>query len=142
MENEARSISHFFTSYQQTAFKKDVAGMINLYDENVTLFDMWGKGFVVGLKEWSVNITAWLTSLKDERVRVGFEMIEVNEGGDIGFASAIVQFEAIGPDDNVQRSMKNRMTLGFVKTKGVWKVRHQHTSAPIDSDLKAILDIA
>jgi ketosteroid isomerase-like protein len=103
---------------------------------------MWGKGFVVGLNEWSANIKGWLTSLKDERVRVGFEMIEVNEGDDIGFASAIVQFEAIGPDDNVQRSMKNRMTLGFVKTKGVWKVRHQHTSAPIDSDLKAILDIA
>jgi ketosteroid isomerase-like protein len=35
--------------------------------------------------------------------------------------------------------MKNRITLGFSKEKDVWKVVHQHTSAPINSNLEAIL---
>ena len=86
-------------------------------------------------------ITNWLTSLKEERVNVNFEMIEIQENENIAFASALIQFQAISADDKIIRSMKNRISLGFVKKDGCWKVKHQHTSAPIDSNLKAILDI-
>lgn len=68
-------------------------------------------------------------------------MIEIQESDNIAFASALIHFEAISPDHHVLGSMKNRISLGFVKTDGFWKVKHQHTSAPIDSNLSAILDI-
>ena len=44
--------------------------MINLYDEDVLIFDMWEKGFSSGLNEWSAIITEWLSSLKEEKVKV------------------------------------------------------------------------
>lgn len=141
MQNGSKNISDFFQSYQETAFEKDVPGMISLYHDDVVVFDMWDKGFILGLKEWSSTITDWLTSLKNEKVKVRFEMIDIYEGEHVGFANAIIQFQAIATDDSVQRSMKNRVSLGFVKIDGLWKVKHQHTSAPIDSNLKAILDI-
>ena len=114
--------------------------MIGLYDDNVVIFDMWDRGYQTGLAEWSAEIKNWLGSLGEEKVKVSFEMTKVQEAGDSAFASALVSFEAIAVDDTVLRSMKNRITLGLVRKNDRWKVVHQHTSAPVNGELKAILD--
>lgn len=141
MQHKTENVSDFFRRYKETAWLKDPNGMIELYDDSVSIFDMWGKGFINGRAEWAVEITNWLTSLQEEKVNVIFDMIDIKESGHVAFASAIIQFQAISADNQIIRSMKNRISLGFTKKEGVWKVKHQHTSAPIDADLKAILDI-
>ncbi|HSD05860.1 nuclear transport factor 2 family protein [Flavobacterium sp.] len=141
MTHTIKNISDFFASYKKAAWEKDCDTMITLYDDKVLIFDMWDKGFCSGLEEWSSVITSWLTSLKEEKVNVTFDKIEIQEDGNIAFASALIQFQAISGDNSVLRSMKNRITLGFVKKENGWKVKHQHTSAPIDYNLKAILDL-
>jgi ketosteroid isomerase-like protein len=132
-------VADFFSLYKDFAWKKDSAGMSNLYEENVIIFDMWHKDYYSGLKEWSGVIAQWLGSLNDERVKVSFEKIEIHSGESVSFASAIVGYQALSADNEVLRGMKNRITLGFKKTGTGWKVMHQHTSAPIDNDLRAIL---
>ena len=141
MSNNFHKPADFFHLYSKTAYEKDITGMISLYDDNVLVFDMWEKGFTAGIKEWSSIIADWLSSLNDEKVKVLFERIDIQEGADTAFAHALIQFQAISPDGSVIRSMKNRITVGMIKRDGLWKVVHQHTSAPVDSNLKAILDI-
>jgi ketosteroid isomerase-like protein len=136
-----KTIQNFFTIYKQSAWEKDTKSMIELYDDNVVIFDMWKQGYQTGLIEWSVVIKDWLGSLGGEKINVTFEMIEIHEGHKVGFASALIAFQAISVDNTVIRSMRNRITLGFVKKNiDEWKVVHQHTSAPINSDLEAILN--
>jgi ketosteroid isomerase-like protein len=135
-----KRIQDFFTIYKQSAWEKNTESMIGLYDTNVVIFDMWERGHQTGLTEWSGVIKDWLTSLGRERVNVNFEMIEIRENGNVGFASALITFQALSIDDTVIRSMRNRITLGFFNDNGGWKVVHQHTSAPINSDLGAILN--
>lgn len=135
-----KKIQDYFTIYKQSAWEKDTERMIGLYDDNVVIFDMWQEGYQTGLAEWSIAIKDWLGSLGEENVNVIFEMIEIHEGDNIGFGSALITFQAISIDNIILRSMKNRITLGFIKEKVLWKVVHQHTSAPINSDLEAILD--
>lgn len=142
MENGMERPAGFFARYTNAAWAKDTSSMISLYHDNVIIFDMWGdKGFSAGLKDWSATIVDWLTSLNDERVRVIFDNIEIEEAEAIAFASALIQYQAIAVDDSVLRSMRNRITLGFLKTDKYWKVKHQHTSAPIDVNLQANLGI-
>jgi ketosteroid isomerase-like protein len=129
----------FFTIYKQSAWEKDTESMIRLYDDYIVIFDMWNRGYQTGLTEWSSVIKDWLGSLGEEKVNVTFEMIEIREGDNTGFGSALITYQAISTDNTIIRSMKNRITLGFIKEKGVWKVVHQHTSSPINSDLQAIL---
>jgi len=129
----------FFTIYKQAAWEKDAESMIQLYDDNVVIFDMWNQGYLTGLKDWSSVIKGWLGSLGEEKVNVTFEMIEVRKGDNTGFGSALITYQAISTDNSVIRGMKNRITLGFIKEKDRWKVIHQHTSAPINSNLHAIL---
>jgi ketosteroid isomerase-like protein len=134
-----KTLQDFFTIYKQSAWNKDSERMIGLYDENVVIFDMWMKGYQKGLTEWSVVIKDWLGSLRDEKVNVVFEMIDVHEGDNVGFGSALITYQAISIDNAIVRSMKNRITVGFVRQKEEWKVVHQHTSSPINSELNAIL---
>lgn len=135
-----KSPHDFFTIYKQTAWNKDIESMIALYDNEVMIYDMWAKGYQTGLVEWSGVIRDWLSTLGEEKVNVIFEMITMHENGDVGFGSALVSYQAIAPDGTILRSMKNRITLGFQKKNSAWKVIHQHTSAPINDALTAILD--
>lgn len=135
-----KTIQDFFTIYTQTAWEKDAEGMIALYAEDVVVFDLWEQGYLTGLPAWSLVIKDWLGSLGDEKVKVLFEMIACREDGDVGFGTALISYQAIAQDNSIPRSMKNRITLGFSKVKGNWKVVHQHTSAPINGDLQGILN--
>ena len=93
--------------------------MIRLYDENVVVFDMWNKGHYLGLIEWSNIIKQWLGSLKEERVNVIFEMMEIQNGENVSFASSLIIYQAISTDNKIIRSMRNRITLGFTKTENI-----------------------
>lgn len=135
-----KTIQDFFNLYKQTAWEKDTEQMITLYHKDVVIFDMWEHGYQTGLGAWSVVIKDWLGSLGDEKVKVLFEMIASQEDGNIGFGTALISYQAIAPDNSILRSMKNRITLGFSKVEGNWKVIHQHTSAPLNGDLQGILD--
>ncbi len=141
MKNNIEQITDFFFLYKYFVWEKDIENMINLYDHNVLVFDMWNKGHCEGLIEWANIIKQWLDSLKDERVNVTFEMIKIQSGENVSFASSIITYQAISANNKVIRSMKNRITLGFTKTGDLWRVTHQHTSAPIDYNLQAILDL-
>ena len=135
-------IADFFNIYQNAAWKKDTAAMINLYDDQVEVFDMWDHGYIADAATWKSIIVDWLCSLGDEKVKVTFERVKIQQSDAVGFASALIQFQAISKEGDVVRSMKNRITLGFIKSETGWKVNHQHTSAPISSNgLTAVLDI-
>ncbi len=135
-------IEEFFEIYQTAAWQKDTTAMINLYDKQAIIFDMWDQGHYSNILEWNNLIINWLGSLGEEKVKVEFEMVKIHHSGNIGFASALIQFKAISSEGIVLRSMKNRITLGFSKFENGWKVIHQHTSAPISSNvLTAIFDI-
>lgn len=135
-------IEEFFSTYQSAAWNKDATAMINLYDKQAVIFDMWDQGFLLDPSAWAAVITDWFDSLNNEKVKVEFEMINIQQSGNTGFANALIKFQAISKEGNVLRSMKNRITLGFLKAEDDWKVIHQHTSAPISSNnLTAVLDI-
>jgi ketosteroid isomerase-like protein len=58
-------------------------------------------------------------------------MIEIREGSNVGFGSALITYQAISTNNTIIRTMKNRITIGFIKEEDVWKVIHQHTRLSI-----------
>ncbi len=135
-------IKDFFSIYKNAAWSKDATSMKNLYDKNVVIFDMWDKGYISNPLEWDYIIEDWLGNLGEENVKVEFEKVQIFQSENVGFATGLIVFQAISKEGMVLRAMKNRITLGFSKFDDGWKVVHQHTSAPINSDgLTAIFDI-
>ena len=137
-----KEIEDFFEEYKNAVWQKDATQLLKLYDKEVVSFDMWDLGYYKNLNEWSPDIENWLSSLGEEKVKVDFEMIQVFKSDTSGFASGLIEFQALNSQGAVLRKMKNRITVGFSKFNNGWKVVHQHISAPVSSeDLTAILDL-
>lgn len=137
-----KEIQDFFKNYKRAVWEKDPESLIDLYHSKSIQFDTWNRGYHPDTAAWRPEIVKWLSSLGTDRVQVDFEILQSFTGKDIAFASGLIKFAAIAPNGELLRSMKNRITVGFVKEKDQWKAIHQHISAPVSSkDLSAILSI-
>jgi ketosteroid isomerase-like protein len=108
-------IKEFFTIYREAVWNKDAKAMTELYDKEAVIFDTWDQGYVESSSEWNKIIEDWFNSLGDEKVKVDFEMENIHQSDNVGFASAVIQFRAISGDGNVLRSMKNRINSRIFK---------------------------
>ena len=130
----------FFESYKSAVLNKDVGALMALYDEDFIAFDLWGAWRYVGEGPWHQMNEGWLTSLGSESVVVAFDDIETTPGADVAAAYATVSYKAVSEAGATLRSMQNRLTWVAKRKNGVWKIVHQHSSAPIDPEtMRAIL---
>ena len=140
MSELEEQIKQIFEVYRTTVFAKDVDAFTALYDENIHVFDMWGKWSYDGIQAWRGMVTEWFGSLGNEKVGVDFSDIQMEAAGNMAIAHAIVTYRGLSAEGKELRSMQNRLTWGLKNINGAWKIIHEHSSAPIDPEtLKAIL---
>jgi uncharacterized protein (TIGR02246 family) len=126
-------IDELLERYRTAAHAKDVDAFAALYDDDVLVFDMWGRWTYDGLDAWRAGVADWFGSLGEERVAVEFDDVRTVVGDDVAAASAFVTFRGLSADGEELRSMQNRVTWTLRRTSdGTWKVVHEHTSAPLD----------
>lgn len=128
-----KSPEDLFELYMQAAATKNAAMMVGMYHQNAQLFDMWNAYQLSGIDAIRNMVSGWFNSLGDEQVKVEFSEVQLSQGDEVAFASAFVHFRAVDSAGMILRQMKNRMTVGFVKTNDSWHVLHQHTSIPIST---------
>jgi ketosteroid isomerase-like protein len=133
-------IIQILSLYSQAVFDKNVEVYLSLYAEDAKIFDMWGPDWINHDSDtWRAATEEWFKSLKKERVLVEFKEIQVEQGFQMGFMSAFVKYSAISPKEEVLRYLDNRFTCVIEPRDGAWKITHQHTSGPISSDMKGML---
>lgn len=131
----------FFEIYKKSTYEKDVFMMLELYDENVVIYDMWDKYVIQGKNNLKIMIREWFDSLKTEKVVVDFSNVEIKIDENLAFAHAFIFYKALSCQEEILRQMKNRITVCFIKKEECWKVIHQHTSIPISSkDISGIFE--
>ena len=126
--------------YKNAVFAKDVEAFIALYDEDIHVFDMWGTWSLRGIQAWRAMAAEWFASLQTERVVVDIEQAEMIQSEELAVGHAILTYTAISKEGEKLRWLNSRISLGLRKTGGLWKIIHEHTSAPIDhQNMKALL---
>lgn len=125
-------VSELMNHYQDTVFRKDVAGFMQLFDPAVRVFDMWERWSFDGAVAWQGMAEDWLGNLGEERVTVTFSEVQVEEDAQLATLTAYVRFAAINAAGEELRYLENRLTWIARKIAGGWKIIHQHTSSPID----------
>jgi ketosteroid isomerase-like protein len=121
-------------AYKASVFAKDVDAFLALYDRNVHVFDMWCAWSHAGIDAWRDMAVDWFSSLGTDRVVVGFDDVQMVETSGLAFIHAFVTYKGLSADGMELRAMNNRMTLALKQVDGIWKVIHQHTSAPVNHE--------
>ena len=125
-------IKQVFDAYKAAALAKDVNAFVALYDKDVHIFDMWGQWSYDGVHAWRGMVTEWFGSLGDEKVVVEFDNLQMTIAHDIAIAHVFVTYRGLSADGRELRSMNNRLTLALRNRGGMWKIIHEHSSAPLD----------
>jgi uncharacterized protein (TIGR02246 family) len=137
---ETNPIESLLAAYATAVSAKDVDRFLALYDENATVFDMWGSWAYRGKGEWRRTVTDWFGSLGNDRVEVGFQDVEVAMSDDLATTHAFVTFKGLSADGQELRAMTNRLTWVLRRgNDGVWRIIHEHTSAPIDFETTKVI---
>ena len=132
-------IERVFESYKAAVLAKDVEAFVSLYAPDVRVFDLWGQWSYEGRAAQRKLAADWFGSLGTESVAVSFDELRITVSGDLAIANAFTTYRGISAEGKELRSMQNRLTWGLKQQGGEWKIIHEHTSAPIDSQAKAIL---
>lgn len=128
-------VTELLDRYRAAVQGKDVEAFVAVYDDNVRVFDMWARWAYTGLDEWRQMAEDWFGSIGDDRVEVEFQEVRSLASADIAVVHAFVTFRGLSPTGEELRAMDNRLTWTLRTTdEGAWKVIHEHTSAPIDSE--------
>jgi ketosteroid isomerase-like protein len=127
-------------SYEAAVFARDVEAFMRLYHPTVRVFDAWGVWLYEDATSWRRAVEGWFTSLGNEKVRVSFSEVQTTAEQALATVSAIVTYAAESARGEPLRSMQNRITWVLRETGHVFRIAHEHTSAPIGfEDSKAIL---
>ena len=130
-----RSPKDFPKFYAETVRNAQVDAFTDLYEDNVRIFDMWDQWSLQGKAACEVMAKEWFSSLGDEHVVVTFSDVEVLENEDLALVTGFVRFAGHAADGKRLRFLDERMTVHLRRqNSGDWKVTHQHSSSPVDSN--------
>ncbi|MEO8524060.1 MAG: nuclear transport factor 2 family protein [Caldimonas sp.] len=140
MNDAEKQVRRVIGSYEAAVFARDVDAFVRLYHPTVRVFDAWGVWLYEGTAAWQVAVKGWFASLGSERVRASFAELQITTEHTIAVVSGIVTYAAESPQGEPLRSMQNRITWVLRESGHVFRIAHEHTSAPIGfEDTKAIL---
>ncbi|HJZ62054.1 MAG TPA: SgcJ/EcaC family oxidoreductase [Miltoncostaeaceae bacterium] len=132
MSEVDQSVVALLDAYRAAVLAKDVEAFLALYDEDVRVFDTWGRWSYDGRGAWGQAAQEWLGGLGDERVAVEVEDVRAIAAEDVAIVHLLVAYAAISPAGDELRRMTNRLTWGLRRAGGSWRIVHEHTSAPVD----------
>jgi len=139
MNEHEKTILQVLDAYKAAVNAKDVDTFVSLYDQDVVVFDMWGEWSYKGVEAWRRMVTDWFGSLGSEQVIVELNNAQVITEHSIAIAHAFVTFKGISADGEALRAMQNRFTWLLKNREGVWKILHEHSSAPIDFETSKVI---
>jgi ketosteroid isomerase-like protein len=126
-------------AYAKAVLHKNAAAYTSIFDENIRVFDMWQEWRYDGMAAWREVAKGWFDALGTDKDVVTFSDIEITEKGELALITTIAKFTATSEQGEALRYLENRLTWIAVKKGIAWKIIHQHTSSPIDSNTMQVV---
>ena len=113
MTNENKNpVRQVLDAYKAAVHAKNIEAFMAIYDENIEVFDMWGLPWVYqGAQSWRGMAEEWFRGLKDERVVVDMENLQIKQTSQMTFVSAFAKYTAISPNGTPFRWLQMEISL-------------------------------
>ncbi|HEY6488557.1 MAG: nuclear transport factor 2 family protein [Terracidiphilus sp.] len=137
---DERSIREVIAALHRAHYDKDPVAVAAQYADNAAIFNL-----APPLQHRGVNIEekkAWMNTWETPIEIVPRDM-KITVSGDFAFAHGYLELNGTkkGPEGSVRFWM--RETLCFERTRGSWRIMHEHTSVPfyMDASLRPAFDL-
>jgi len=109
---------------------QDLAGIRANHDPDILMFDVPPPFLSRGLEAYMATWDMFFACVP-KPVVFDFEDVQITAGQDVAFATAIGR--CVNTDRNGEKeNLRFRLTMGFRKHDGRWRVMHEHHSLPAE----------
>ena len=111
---------------------KDLDKLMALYAPDVLVFDLVAQLSCSGAENYRQHYAGWFSAWRGP-IRCERRELSITAGEDIAFACCLTHNSGVTAGGQKMDHWV-RVTIGFRKIDGAWKVTHEHVSAPFDMD--------
>ncbi|MFO2462699.1 nuclear transport factor 2 family protein [Pseudomonas sp. 15FMM2] len=128
-------ISTLIENWKQAVMAKDVDRIVSFYADEIVAFDAVNALQFKGRDAYQAHWKACMEFCPGPGI-FEFHQMNIVPGADSAFAHWLAHCGGAGPD-GVVKSCWMRVTAGYQRIDGQWKVVHEHWSTPFDMETGA-----
>jgi uncharacterized protein (TIGR02246 family) len=121
------ALRELIAAWAKAVRDEDLAGIRANHDPDILMFDVpppfLSRGLDAYMATWQIFYPC-----QARPIAFDFEEVEVTAGSDVAFATAIGHCGYI--EHGERTDLKFRLTMGFRKWDGRWRIVHEHHSVP------------
>lgn len=133
-DDAAAAVHALAERYQRGAQALDMEAFLELYAEDVVIFDASFAVPMTGRDAWRNAVKEWFGALDaDQRNVAEIRELTVSGEGDVVAAHGLARYAMLEQDGSVMYEMTNRLSwIVRLGQDGEWRIAHEHTSVAID----------
>lgn len=110
---------------------KDLAGVMELYADDVVVFDLMTPYQFVGSRALMERVSDWFKGYEGA-ISYDFDQLRIHSDESLAVAHALINCSGVIKGDVRHTNMWMRKTFTFMKQNGDWLISHEHSSEPFD----------
>jgi len=111
--------------------EENIAGIRADHDSEMLMFDVPPPFLSRGLDAYMATWEKFFSSWAERPVAFDFRDIKVTAGKDVAFSTALGRCAGISRNGK-HEELEFRLTMGFQKIDGSWRIMHEHHSLPAE----------
>jgi uncharacterized protein (TIGR02246 family) len=127
LTSDQKELSDLIDRWAKAVRDEDFDAIRANHDPDMLMFDVpppfVSRGLDAYMETWRIFYPS-----QARPIRFEFEQVEITAGADVAFATAIGHCGHIEHGETTD--LKFRLTIGFRKQNGQWRVLHEHHSIP------------
>jgi uncharacterized protein (TIGR02246 family) len=138
--SDEAQIRQLIEQWAQALHAKDLNTLMSYYAPDILTFDILPPLHYQGVDAYRKNFEAWFAAVHGP---IAYETrdLRITTGEEVAFCHSLNRVRSMMTTGETTETWV-RVTVGFRKMDGVWKITHEHVSVPCDMETShALLDL-
>jgi ketosteroid isomerase-like protein len=127
LNEDETALRELIAQWAKAVRDENLPGIRANHDSDILMFDVPPPLLSRGLEAYMATWSTFYPS-QARPIAFDFEEVEITAGRDVAFATAIGHCNYI--ELGKRTDLKFRLTMGFRKSTGQWRIVHEHHSVP------------
>jgi uncharacterized protein (TIGR02246 family) len=133
-------IRQLIDQWTQALHAKDLNTLMSYYAPDILTFDILPPLHYQGINAYRKNFEAWFAAVQGP-IEYETRDLRITTGEDVAFCHSLNRVKSTRVTGETSETWV-RVTVGFRKMEGTWRITHEHVSVPCDMEMShALLDL-
>jgi uncharacterized protein (TIGR02246 family) len=138
--SDEAQIRQLIEQWAQALHAKDLNTLMSYYAPDILTFDILPPLRYQGVDAYRKNFEAWFAAVQGP-IEYETRDLRITTGEDVAFCHSLNRVRSTRTTGE-QSETWVRVTVGFRKMEGTWRITHEHVSVPCDMETShALLDL-